>query len=88
MRATGRRMLLGGMVLVGGLVVIPAQSQATPPAGLVAVAIAPGAFVDRTGVKFTQGRHRVYKAKNASQVVVQELPALATGPSDDVPVDT
>jgi quercetin dioxygenase-like cupin family protein len=72
-------------VLIAGMIVMPAQSQATPAVGVIATQVSRAAFADHTSVKLTvsKGRHKkVYKAKDASDVVVQTLtfdPGANTG---------
>jgi len=76
MRATHRRLLLGGLLLVAGMVVLPAQSQATPASGVTGSPPVRASFTDDVSVKFTFTRgHRrmVTQAKDASQVVLQDL---------------
>jgi len=76
MRVTRRRMLLGGLVLITGMVVIPAPSLATPGSGAVGSALVRGSFIDDVGAKFTfslGGRTIVSNAKDASQVVFQTI---------------
>jgi quercetin dioxygenase-like cupin family protein len=82
MRATRRRILLGGLVLMTGLAVMPAHSQATPASGVSGTPLIRGSFIDDVSVKFKVsygGRTIVLNAKDASQVVSQNLTFVPGG---------
>ena len=82
MLETRRRMLLGGLLLIAGMILLPAQSQATPGSGVEVSVLSRGSFIDDVRVKFTfsSGHHRVVSnAKNASEVVTQNLSVAPGG---------
>ncbi len=76
---TRTRTLVGGIALVAGLALIPGQSQATPPAGVVGTPLLRGSFTDEVGVRFKvtldgdSGGTIQSRAKNASQVAFQHF---------------
>jgi hypothetical protein len=79
-------MLIGGLVLVTTcLIVIPGETQATTPAGVVGTPLVRGSFTDDVGVKFKLsygGQTIVTNAKDASQVAFQNYtfePGGSTG---------
>ena len=86
MRRHRARTILGGLALVMTcLFVLPSQTQATPPGGVVGTPLVRGSFTDDVGVKFKLSygdRTIVADAKDASQVALQSFtfaPGGSTG---------
>lgn len=71
-----KRTMAGLAVVVTCLVVLPGQTQATPPGGVVGTPLQRGSFTDEVGVKFKLSfgdRTIVTDAKDASQVAFQDF---------------
>ena len=71
-----KRTMAGLALVITCLVVLPGQTQATPPGGVVGTPLVRGSFTDDVGVKFKLSvgdRTIVADAKDASQVAFQNF---------------
>ena len=77
MRKNTKRTMAGLGLVVIGLILLPGQTQATPPGGVVGTPLVRGSFTDDVGVKFeplSVGRRTIVAAaKDASQVAFQNF---------------